>query len=175
MDTIRDPYGNPYAISSQRPFRGCMLPLILILLAVLITLISCRSSQPVVVTRQQHHVAHQHDTILRIDTIETHTQTLIREADPVQLQELGLQLRQNERALLILQKQVERQASRQTEHKTDTVIQRDTIPVIVEVPARPERTTLRQLLARNAARVFTALMLFMLAVILLRIRHYIKQ
>jgi hypothetical protein len=56
-------------------------------------------------------------------------ETIIREADSSLVAKLGLQLKDNERAILILQRELERQVSKESEHKTDTVIKTDSIQV----------------------------------------------
>ena len=69
------------------------------------------------------------DTVIRKDTVLSKKETIIREADSALVAKLGLQLKDNEKAILILQKELERQVSKESEHKTDTVLKTDSIQV----------------------------------------------
>lgn len=69
------------------------------------------------------------DTVVMKDTVLSKKETIIREADSALVAKLGLQLKDNEKAILILQRELERQVSKESEHKTDTVLKTDSIQV----------------------------------------------
>lgn len=105
------------------------------LLVALLCLCSCKTQYiPVETVRTEYQ--NQTDTEKLTDSIFRERETVIREADSATLARLGIALRQNERAVLVLQRELERERSRQQEHSTNTVIRNDTIrvPVPVEKP-----------------------------------------
>jgi len=93
---------------------------------------------PNVVTVEKTHTEYVHntDTLTIKDTVRSNTNTIIREARPedsLLLAQYGIRLRDNERMLLFLQKQLEQEKSESREVVHDTTIVRDTIPQIVTV------------------------------------------
>lgn len=93
---------------------------------------------PNVVTVEKTHTEYVHntDTLTIKDTVRSNTNTIIREARPedsLLLAQYGIRLRDNERMLLLLQKQLEQEKSESREVVHDTTIVRDTIPQIVTV------------------------------------------
>lgn len=93
---------------------------------------------PNVVTVEKAHTEYVHntDTLTVKDTVRSNTNTIIREARPedsLLLAQYGIRLRDNERMLLFLQKQLEQEKSESREVVHDTTIVRDTIPQIVTV------------------------------------------
>ena len=93
---------------------------------------------PNVVTVEKTHTEYVHntDTLTIKDTVRSNTNTIIREARPedsLLLAQYGIRLRDNERMLLFLQKQLEQEKSESKEVVHDTTIVRDTIPQIVTV------------------------------------------
>lgn len=110
---------------------------LVILVGVVLTLLfmtSCRSVRYVPVERVRTEYINRTDTIRETDSIIHEKETIIREADSTTLSKLGLQLKENERALLILQRELEQQKSARQEHRIDTIIIRDSVdvPVLVE-------------------------------------------
>lgn len=89
------------------------------------------SCSPKVITVPEYHYEYNSktDTILRQDTIMSEKNTIIREADSAMVAELGLRLKEGERAILILRKELEKIASQQKEVIRDTVIKTDSIRV----------------------------------------------
>jgi hypothetical protein len=69
------------------------------------------------------------DTLKQVDTVFTEKETIIREADPELIAKLGLQLKDNEKAILVLKRELERQVNKQSEHRIDTLLRTDTIKV----------------------------------------------
>lgn len=93
---------------------------------------------PNVVTVEKTHTEYVHntDTLTIKDTVRSNTNTIIREARPedsLLLAQYGIRLKDNERMLLFLQKQLEQEKSESREVVHDTTIVRDTIPQIVTV------------------------------------------
>jgi len=110
---------------------GCCGP-VLVVLAVVFILASCRTEYfPVETVREIHH--NHTDSFFRTDSFISETKTVIKEADSATIAELGLQLRQNERAILILKNELQKIISQQLQQSKDTVIQRDSIQVPVPV------------------------------------------
>lgn len=72
------------------------------------------------------------DTVRQCDSIIKEKETVIREtnkSDSALLASLGIQLKEGQRAILVLQKELERIRSEQSEAVHDTIIKNDTIPI----------------------------------------------
>lgn len=95
----------------------------------LLFMTSCRSIRYVPVERVRTEYINRTDTIRETDSIFHEKETIIREADSTLLAKLGLKLKENERAILVLKRELEKQKREVSEHKTDTVIMRDSIPI----------------------------------------------
>lgn len=93
------------------------------------------SCSPRVITVPEVHTEYivKTDTFLKRDSVIREHNTVIREADSAMLAELGLQLSDGQRAILVLRKEIERLSSMEREVKTDTFVRCDTIPYMVEV------------------------------------------
>lgn len=97
----------------------------------LICLTGCKT-QYVPIKEVHTEYIHSTDTVHKIDTVTNEKETVIREVndgDSALLAQYGIRLKDNERMILFLQRELEREKSQQTESRHDTVIQRDTIPV----------------------------------------------
>jgi hypothetical protein len=102
---------------------------------------SCTTTKYVPV-QQQHTEHHWHtDSVKERDSVHTENTTIIREVDSAAMAKYGIQIQNNQRAWLVLQREME-QRLRELEHMTathDTI--RDSIPtpypveVVKEVPA----------------------------------------
>lgn len=99
---------------------------------------SCTTTKYVPV-QQQHTEHHWHtDSVKERDSVHTENTTIIREVDSAAMAKYGIQMQNNQRAWLVLQREME-QRMRELEHMTAT---RDTIhdsipapfPVEVKVP-----------------------------------------
>ena len=103
-------------------------------------LASCKTQY--VPVENTHTIYQNHtDSIHLIDSVYHEKETVIREAnsgDSTLLAKYGIQLKNNERMLLLLQRDYEKQLKALTEQKADTVIENDTIrvpyPVEKKVP-----------------------------------------
>ena len=116
--------------------------LLVIAIAVLLGLLvmGCTTTRyvPVTETRTEHHW--HTDTVRQRDSTHTDSKTIIRELDSAAMAKYGIQMQANQRAWLVLQREME-QRLRELEHMTvqrDTV--RDSIPYPVEVIREVERT-----------------------------------
>ena len=125
--------------------QGC-LQLAGILVAIIVALLicalfgSCTTTKYVPVT--EHHTEHHWhtDSVRERDSTHTERETVIRELDSAAMARYGIQMQANQRAWLVLQREMENRL-RELEHrsaKRDTV--RDSVPVpypvIKEVPAK---------------------------------------
>ena len=110
-----------------------------IILAIIITCVlmailsSCTTTKyvPVTETRTEHHW--HTDTVRQRDSTHTERETIIREVDSAAMAKYGIQMERNQRAWLVLQRDMENRLL-ELEHMTaqrDTV--RDSIPYPVEV------------------------------------------
>lgn len=108
---------------------GCGYPALLMLIVlVVLCLMSCRTEYvPVTNTHELHH--YHNDTIKQTDTVQNERTTIIRELDSAAMAQYGIELRNAERAWLVLQKDMERRISELMSASKDTIIQRDTIRV----------------------------------------------
>ena len=92
---------------------------------------SCKA--PYVPVETVHEYVHHHtDTVHRTDTVTNTKETIIREAseaDSALLAQYGIRLKDNERLLLFLQKELDKEKSKEVEHHTDTVIKVESIQV----------------------------------------------
>lgn len=137
-----DPYKG--LSDEERMQAGCMqttlfLLFVAILLGILALFCSCTTTQyvPVPETRTEHHW--HTDSVRQRDSTHTERETVIREVDSAAMARYGIQMESNQRAWLVLQREMENRL-RELEHMTaqrDTV--HDSIPVpytvVKEVPA----------------------------------------
>lgn len=117
-----------------------------IILAIIITCVlmailsSCTTTKyvPVTETRTEHHW--HTDTVRQRDSTHTERETIIRELDSAAMAKYGIQMERNQRAWLVLQREMENRLL-ELEHMTaqrDTV--RDSIPVpypVVKMVEKP--------------------------------------
>lgn len=120
---------NNHKKEEKRSGRLAEVVIIVGVILVLLSLTSCRSVRYVPVERVRTEYVNRTDTVTKTDSIIHEKETIIREADSTTLAKLGLQLKENEKAILVLQRELEKQKREVSEHKTDTVIKRDSIPV----------------------------------------------
>lgn len=102
-----------------------------LLLFLVFGLVGCKTGY-VPVESVHEYVHHQTDTVHKTDTVTNTKETIIREAskaDSALLAKYGIRLKENERLLLFLQKELEQEKSKEIEHHTDTVIKVDSVQV----------------------------------------------
>jgi len=137
-----DPYKG--MSDEERIKAGCMqvvafIVMLIVGLALCALFGSCTTTKYVPVT-EQHTEHHWHtDSVKERDSVHTENTTIIREVDSAAMAKYGIQMQNNQRAWLVLQREME-QRLRELEHMTathDTI--RDSIPapfpVEVKVPA----------------------------------------
>ena len=138
-----DPYKG---MSDEERMKAGCLQLVGIIGGIIVALLicalfgSCTTTKYVPVT-EQHTEHHWHtDSVKERDSVHTENTTIIREVDSAAMAKYGIQMQANQRAWLVLQREME-QRLRELEHMTathDTI--HDSIPcpvdVIKEVPAK---------------------------------------
>ena len=137
-----DPYKG--LSDEERIKAGCMqvvafIVMLIVGLALCALFGSCTTTKYVPVA-QQHTEHHWHtDSVKERDSVHTENTTIIREVDSAAMAKYGIQMQSNQRAWLVLQREMENRL-RELEHMT---AQRDTVhdsipvpyPVEVKVPA----------------------------------------
>ena len=91
----------------------------------LMGLMGCRSTRYVPVETVRTEMVHQTDTVKETNTINNEKETVIREARPedsVMLAKLGIKLQNNERLLILLQKELsDTKKELEEKHNSDSV------------------------------------------------------
>ena len=110
---------------------------IVAVLALLLWLCSCNTTQYVPIETVRTERVTVHDTIKQSDSTKMQTNTIIREARPedsIMIAQLGIKLQSNERLLILLQKELqEHKSNRQESHTKDSVrVDSVHVPVPVE-------------------------------------------
>lgn len=148
-----DPYNllgyDPYQgmTDEERMTSGCLHGATLIVATIIALLLcamlgSCTTTKyvPITETRTEHHW--HTDSVRERDSTHTERKTIIRELDSAAMARYGIQMQANQRAWLVLQREMENRL-RELEHMSaqrDTV--RDSIPYPVEVEKEvPTRLT----------------------------------
>ena len=127
----------------QPPRRLTVIGLYLMVIAIAVLLgwllMSCTTTKYVPIT-ETHTEHHWHtDSVKERDSTHTERNTIIRELDSAAMARYGIQMQANQRAWLVLQREMENRL-RELEHRSahkDTV--RDSIPVPYKVPEYVER------------------------------------
>jgi hypothetical protein len=109
-----------------------------VIVTVLFLMLLFVGCSPKVVTVEKVHTEYvsRTDTVLKSDTVLREKNTIVREARPedsLLLLQYGIRLRENERMLLFLQSELEREKGASWEVVHDTTLVRDTIPSVVQV------------------------------------------
>jgi len=139
-EQYRDWYYHQMLINNS----GCGTPLMLCLVIVIVAtmLCSCRSIQYVPVETVKTEYRTQHDTIIEKDTVNHELESILREAnegDSLMLAQMGIKLKENERLLILLQRELKEAKSERKEVKSDTV----TVKEEVQVPYPVEKQLTR--------------------------------
>ena len=128
--------------SEQDSMKTILITLAFVILWVIIVslLSSCTTTKyvPVTETRTEHHW--HTDSVKERDSTHTERETIIREVDSAAMAKYGVQMQANQRAWLVLQREMENRL-RELEHMTankDTV--RDSIPKPYPVTEYVERS-----------------------------------
>ncbi len=110
---------------------ACIVMTAIAVIVALSLLSSCKT-QYVPVETVHHEYHHTSDTVHEHDTFYNEKETIIRETnggDSALLAQLGIQLSEGQRAIIILRKELERLKNEKYEAVHDTVIKNDTIRV----------------------------------------------
>lgn len=129
----------------------------------LMSLAGCRAYVPVETVRTEYR--HTTDTIEKSDTVIKERETIIREAnkgDSALLQKMGIRLSENERLLLLLQRELDRERSKEHAQSRDTVTVCDTIQVPYPVEGKVKAGEKAKLLSAGAACGVGATFIFLL-------------
>ena len=171
-----DEYARHDASNEGAILSGCLQGVISIILVVLIVLLCCMLSacrtQKYVPITEKHTEHHWHkDSVKERDSVHTENTTVIRELDSAAMAKYGIQMQANQRAWLVLQREMENRL-REMEHMSahrDTV--RDSIPVPYPVEKQvPAQLTWWQQTRLYVANVLMGGMLIAIAVWLIRRR-----
>lgn len=127
------------------------------LIVIALMLEGCRTTEYVPVETVHTEYINNIDTIEKVDSFWRDRTTVVREVDSTAMVQYGIQMKEKERAWLVLQTKLERELKKEREHKTDTIIQRDTIPIIQVVEKPPNRWQKLRQRVENTALLLLAL------------------
>ena len=118
------------------------------LIAIALMLEGCRTTEYVPVETVHTEYINSIDTIEKVDSFWRDRTTVVREVDSTAMVQYGIQMKEKERAWLVLQTKLERELKKEREHNTDTIILRDSIPypvirVVEKPPNRWQKLTQR--------------------------------
>lgn len=148
-------------------FLGWYILIIFLFMCLLILLASCRSVQYVPVETVRTEYVSRTDTVHKTDTVTNNRETVIREVnkgDSALLARYGIQIKDNERMMLFLQRELERERSKEKEVMHDTVIVNDT--VCVPYPVERQETTWEKLTENLGDKIMMILILIVLLALL---------
>jgi len=109
---------------------------LLCVIALIIWLCSCKSTEYVPLVEHQTELVHIHDTVRQSDSVKTEINTIIREARPedsAMIAKLGIKLQGNERLLLLLQRELSDTKKELKESHSRDSVRADTVQVPVPV------------------------------------------
>lgn len=132
----------------------------------------CKNTQYVPVETVRTEYLHSTDTVKEKDSTYREKETIIREADSAMIAKLGLKLKDNERAILILQKELEKQINSKSESKTDTVIKTDSVQV--PYPVEKQLTKWQQVCIDYGKLTMGATVLLVIFIIIWIVRRFRK-
>lgn len=100
------------------------------MIAAAVALAGCKGGESVLTVPEIHEYWHHtSDTIRQTDSIIDKQTTIIRELDSAAMAEYGIRLQGLQRAWLVDNSRLQRELSELRQTKTDTVIERDSVPV----------------------------------------------
>ena len=111
----------------------CYIMAIVIMLLLCALLGSCTTTKYVPVPEVHEHWHHSTDTIHKTDSIIDRQTTTIREVDSATMAQYGIQLKDMQRAWIIETDRLQRELSALRQTRADTIHERDSIPVPIEV------------------------------------------
>jgi hypothetical protein len=161
-----DPYKG--MSDEERMKAGClqmvgMVGAIIVALLICALLGSCTTTKYVPMT-ELHTEHHWHtDSVKERDSIHTENTTIIREVDSAAMAKYGIQMQANQRAWLVLQREMENRL-RELEHRS---AQRDTVRDSIPVPYPVEKQVPAPLTWWQQARIYLGDAVLVAAVLLL--------
>lgn len=132
--------------------------------------LSCSSTKYIPIEKTKTVYQNRIDTIRQIDSVFNEKTTIIREADSSLVQQLGLKLKTNEKAILILKKELEKQTHNKLESMHDTVLVKDSIPI--PYPVEKQLTKWQQFKLDFSDVVFS---IFLLIIIVCMVYIFINR
>lgn len=112
-------------------FFGWYILIVFVLMCLMALLVSCKTKYVPVETVRTEYI-NRTDTVHKTDTVMNERETVIREVnngDSALLAKYGIQIKDNERMLLFLQRELDKERSKERDVQHDTTIVRDTIQV----------------------------------------------
>lgn len=107
-----------------------MKRLMIVMIAAAVALAGCKGGESVLTVPEIHEYWHHtSDTIRQTDSIIDKQTTIIRELDSAAMAKYGIRLQGLQRAWIVDNSRLQRELSELRQTKTDTVIERDSIPV----------------------------------------------
>lgn len=134
------------------------------IILILLLLSGCKSVQYVPV--ESHSIEHHYhnDTIREKDSIISEKNTIIREADSAMVANLGLKLKANEKAILILRTELQKAISQKSESKSDTIIKVDSVQVPYPVEKKLTKWEQTKMNAGGVALIMCVLVVLLIIV-----------
>ena len=126
-------------------------------------LAGCVSTRYVPVETVRTEYTHNTDTVIQTDTVKSEKETIIREVnagDSTMLAEMGIKLKDNERLLIMMQKQLNEAKSHHYESKTDTIIKTETISV--PYPVEKELTWYQKVAISGFSKIMFLLLILII-------------
>lgn len=129
MNEDKDYYEELFEHGFERLIEVCLAVLAGTVVCVLMS--SCKTKY-VSVPEYHYDYHHSTDTVRQVDSVYNNITTIIRETnsgDSALLAQLGLQLKEGEKAILVLRQELERVRNETKESKTDTIVRQDSVRV----------------------------------------------
>lgn len=141
---------------------ACFIVAFIVIVVLCALLCSCTTTRYVPVT-ETHTEHHWHtDSVRQRDSTHTERETVIRELDSAAMAKYGIQMQNNQRAWLVLQREMEKRL-RELEHMTAT---HDTIRDTIPQPYPVEKEVAAELTWWQQTRIHIAnIILYVLAII----------
>ena len=130
-------------------------------------MVAC-SPRYVTVPEYHYESHHTHDTISKVDSVWRERNTVIREADSTMLADLGIRLKQGERAILVLRNELERAMSQQREAVHDTIWRVDSVRV--PYPVEKQLTRWQSLKMEAGGIVFALLIIIVIVFVVCMVK-----
>jgi len=124
-------------LNDEERIAAAILRIVYTCLGLLVAVLLCGCTTTKYVPVTEHHTEHHWhtDSVRERDSTHTERETVIRELDSAAMARYGIQMESNQRAWLVLQREIE-QRLRELEHMTAT---RDTIHDSIPIPSPVEK------------------------------------